>query len=196
MLAIVRHRDQGPAALLTIGVLALALVTGCGSSKKAPAGTVSAESYVGQVCTSLSSWFRDTDSRVAELEGQVKATTPQRGKQILESSIAVSISDSQTAISALQAAGSPDVANGQKIASLLIEALERNQAMLRALQPEVAALPANDAEAVNQAAARVSKSTREGLSSLASGQAAVSSPELAKAAAASQTCKSVGARPV
>jgi hypothetical protein len=190
----VRDRYRGPAALLAIGVLVV--IAGCGGSKKNAPGTVSATSYVGQVCTSLSSWFRDTDSRIAELEGEVRATTPQRGKQILESSLAISISDSQTAISALQAAGSPDVANGQKIAALLIEALERNQAMLRSLQPEVAALNANDAAAVNAAATHVSKSTREGLSTLASGQAAVNSPELAKAAAAIQTCKSVGERPV
>jgi D-ribose pyranose/furanose isomerase RbsD len=180
-----------------VSVLALTLAAGCGgSSKKKPAGSSTASSYVAQVCTSLSTWFRNADVRAAQLEGQVATTTPQRGKQILESALAVSVSDTQTAVSALQAAGTPQVNNGEKIASALIDGVNRNLGTLQALQPEVAALSATDREAVREKAAHVAKSIQQALSSLATGQTALSSPELAKAAAASQTCKSVGARPV
>jgi D-ribose pyranose/furanose isomerase RbsD len=157
---------------------------------------VTPASYVAQVCTSLSTWFRDADTRAAQLETQVATTNPQRGKSILESALSVSVADTQTAVSALQAAGTPQVANGQKIATALIQGIERNLTTLQGLQPEVAATSATNAEAVRQQAARVAKSIQQGLSSLAAGQTPISSPELAKTAAASQTCKSVGARPI
>jgi hypothetical protein len=196
ILAVVRHY-RGTAALLTAAALSVAIVSGCGgSSKKTVAGNTSPSSYVSQVCTSLSTWFRNADSRAAQLETQVATTTPQRGKQTLESTVAISLADTQTAISALQAAGTPTVQNGQKIATALIQGIERNQATLQALQPEVAATPANDGEAVRQQASHVAKTIQSGLSSLAAGTTTLSSPELAKVAAASQTCKSVGARPV
>lgn len=153
-------------------------------------------SYVAQVCTSLSTWFRNANTRAAQLETEVATTSAQRGKSILESALAVSVADTQTAVSALQAAGTPQVQNGEKIAVALVQGVERNLSTLQALQPEVAATPATDAEAVRQQASHVARTIQSGLSSLAAGQTPISSPELAKTAAASQTCKSVGARPV
>jgi D-ribose pyranose/furanose isomerase RbsD len=181
-------------ALLASGLLGFGLITACGGSNKT--GNVSPASYVSQVCTSLATWFRNANARAAQIETQVANTTPQRGKSILESTLSISVADAQTAISALQAAGVPHVENGQKIATTLIQGIERNQSTLQALQPEVAAVSPTDAEAVRRQAHNVAKTIESGLSSLASGTTAITSPELARSAARSETCKSVGARPV
>ncbi|MDE3069758.1 MAG: hypothetical protein KGJ43_03425 [Acidobacteriota bacterium] len=180
-------------ALTATGMVAL-LVGGCGGSSKSP-GTVSASSYMGQVCTSVASWVHAVQSRAAELERQVAAKPNAAGaKKELEAFVGATIADTETAVNALRSAGVPNVANGKKIASALLGAFERAGATLKSLKPKVAALSATDTAAVQVEAKRVGGTVQALPLDLGTGLAGVNSSELDKAASESDACKRVGAR--
>jgi hypothetical protein len=185
-------------APLSASALAVALLTGCGSSPSgnSPAGTVSATRYVAAVCTSVASWYRGLQTRTGTLSHEVTPRTPPAaGKKALESFLALSVADTETAAGALRAAGVPNVSNGTKIARTLVGAFEHANGTLKGLSARVAAMPASNSAAVSAEVKHVSDSVQALPLELGSGFAGLNTAELDKAAAQSPTCKSVGARP-
>jgi hypothetical protein len=178
-------------AWLAIGLLALALIVGCGGSKKR--GTVSASVYVGQVCYSVATWLQSLHSRGETLNTQLSSTAPPQGKRDLENFVGLSVTDTGTVVDALRGVGAPDVSNGQKIAGDLVTSFESAKGSLARTQTEAALVATSNAKAFEAAAKQIGKSVRDVPITLASGLAAVSSPELDKAASESPVCKSVGA---
>ncbi len=175
------------------------MLAGCGgsSSKKPEGGSVSAATYVGQVCTSLASWYNGIQKRASQIEGEIGPhTTPSQGKTILEGFVSTSVAETEGVVNALRSAGTPDVANGQKVASGLVSAFERAQGTFEGLQSRVGHLSSLSNHAVlEEESKRIRNSVQTAPLTLATGVASVSSPELDKAAAESQTCKGVGAQP-
>ncbi|MHB8492548.1 MAG: hypothetical protein ACYDA6_10115, partial [Solirubrobacteraceae bacterium] len=106
-------------ALAATSIVAL-LVAGCGSTSS-NTGTVSATSYVGQVCTSVATWVQAIQTRAAELERQSAARQAAAStKKELEAFVSNSIADTETAVNALRSAGVPNVSNGPKLSTALI----------------------------------------------------------------------------
>lgn len=184
-------------ALLAGSALAIGLLGGCGgSSNKAPSGTVSAESYVGQVCTSVANWYRGLQEHTATLNHKLgPGAAPAQDKRALEAFVDVSVADTDRVTSALRGAGVPSVANGTKISRALLAAFERAGSTLKSLEPKVSGVPANDANAVRAEAKRVTEAVQAIPLDLGSGLSGLTSSELDRAAAQSPACKSVGARP-
>ncbi len=178
--------------------LSVVLVTGCGRSST-PTGTVTAASYVGQLCTSVVQWYRELSVHRAKLEGETGSTaTPASSKKALESFLAVTITETEGVISALHGAGVPEVKNGSTVAMALVSAFETADSTLKALQPQVTAIPDADNATDQAAAAAASKHVTTAVEAIPLSFATlggVTSPELDKATSESAACKSVGARP-
>jgi hypothetical protein len=198
MLAPMPRPDRRTATFLTCSALALGSLAGCGgSSTGTSAGKVSATSYVGQVCTSVASWYRGLQEHVRTLNGQLGPhTSPAQGKRALESFLDTTVGDTEAATSALKGAGVPAVANGGKISSALVSAFERAGGTLKGLRPRVSALPASNGAAVSAESKHVTEAVQAIPLELGTGvSGSLTSPELDKAASESPACKSVGARP-
>jgi hypothetical protein len=186
------HNSRRSAILLAIAVGGAGLLAGCGgsSSKK---GTVPASAYVGQLCTSASTWLKGIEARTSTFEGELAHATPAEGKRVLESLVSSAVADTETVVSSMRAAGVPDVNNGQHISAQVVSSFEGITSKLAALQPQVAALNTSSGE-LHEAAKHIGGSVREAPLRLGIGLAGLTSPELEKAAAESSICKSVGAR--
>jgi hypothetical protein len=191
-----RQSLRGSAGLLAVAVFSAAVLVGCGSSGSKPegGGSVSAAAYVGQVCTSLASWYNGIQSRGSKIESEIGPhTTPQQSRTVLESFISTSVADTESVVNSLRSAGTPDVANGQKVADGLVSAFEKAKFTFEGLQSRVAHMSSlSDHATLEEEAKRIRNSVEAAPLTLATGVASVSSAELNKAAAESNTCKNVG----
>jgi hypothetical protein len=171
-------------------------LAGCGSSSSSSsAGTVPASNYIGQLCTSAASWFRGIEAHTSSLEGELGGhATPAESKRAVESLVSSAVSDTESVVTALRTAGVPDVHEGKKISGLVLSSFEGITTHLAGLQSQVAGLPTNNPPAFHSEALKIRESVREAPLRLGVGIAGVNSPELQKAAAESNVCKSVGAR--
>lgn len=193
MLAAVRSRNR--IAWLALATVALLAATGCGGSGT-KTGTVSANTYAGQVCTSLAGWLRDIQTRASGLESELGThPSPSNGKSVLERFMGVAVADTENATSSLRGAGVPNVKNGKKISTALVEAFERAQRTLKGMQSKLSSMSATSAAALRAEARRISDGVQALPLDLTTGLANLSSSELDKAASESAACRSVGARP-
>ncbi len=169
------------------------LLAGCGGSSKKSSGQTTAESYVNEVCASVGNWLHSVETSSAEIGKQLKpGSTPTHAKQALEGLMNSSVADSERVVSDLHNAGTPNVANGDQIASSLVGSFEQATNALKHVQGQVNALPTNDPRAFLLAARQVGSSVQSSLSSIGSGLSTLHSPELQKAASESPACKSLG----
>jgi hypothetical protein len=169
-------------------------LAGCGGSSSS-AGTVPASNYIGQLCTSAASWIRGIQAHTSSLEGELggSATTAE-GKRAVESLVISAVSDSESVVSAMRTAGVPDVHEGKKISGLVLSSFEGITTHLAGLQSQVAGLSTANPATFHSEAMKIREQVREAPLRLGVGIAGVNSPELQKAAAESNVCKSVGAR--
>jgi hypothetical protein len=189
-----RYRSRRPAILLAIAVVVPIPLAACGSTSK-QSGTVSASSYIAQLCSSTASWLRGIEARAAALESELgpNVSTVQ-GKRILESLVDTAVSDTESVVTALRTAGVPEVKNGKNISHVVLTSFEGTASHIGELQSQVANLPTNDPVAMKATAKKIREEVREAPLRLGIGVAGVNSPELEKAASESSVCKSVGAR--
>lgn len=178
--------------LLATAAVAATPLAACGGSSNSN-GTVSAVSYMSQLCNSAASWLRSIESRTTSLEGELSRATPAEGKRVLESLLSTSVSDTESVVTSLRTAGVPDVNNGKKISDLVISSFEGVTTRLGSLQSQVANAPTHDPAAFQASAKTIREHVREAPLRLGIGLAGVNSPELEKAASESSVCKSVGA---
>jgi hypothetical protein len=176
-----------------VAAIVAGALAGCGSSSN-HSGTVSASSYIGQLCTSTAGWLKGIEHHNATLENELAGVSPAQGKHALEMLITNSVSDTENVVTALRVAGVPDVNNGKKISQTVVSSFEGISNRLASLQAQVAAIPTNNTAAYVAATKKIRETVREAPLRLGLGVASVNSPELEKAASESAVCKSVGAR--
>jgi hypothetical protein len=188
-------REAKAAASLAVVLLATFAAGGCGGSGgTSSSGKTTPEAYVDQVCTSVGQWLRAIEGGSAQIGRQLTpGSTPAHAKQTLETLMHSSVGDSETVVSGLQAAGTPNVRNGERIAAALVGSFQQATNALRRVEAQVKALPTNDPSAFLVAARRVGASVQGSLSSIGSGLSSLRSSELQRAAAKSQACKNLGA---
>jgi hypothetical protein len=191
-----RILDSGrrPLVLLATAALAAVPLAACGGSKN-EGGTISAVSYMSQLCNSAASWLRTIETHTRALEAELGHATPAEGKRVLETLLSNSVSDTQSVVNALRTAGVPKVSNGKHISELVVSSFEDANGRLGGLQSQVASVPTNNPAAFQAAARKIREQIREAPLRLGIGLAGVNSKELEKAASESPVCKSVGARP-
>lgn len=188
------NRGRRPAILLATAAVVAVPLSACGGGGS-KSGTVSASSYIGQLCTSTASWLRGIEAKSGALEGELGPNvTPVEKKRVLEAFVSTAVSDTEGVVTSLRTAGVPEVNNGKHISDLVVSSFEGISSHLAGLQSQVAGLPTNDPTAVDEQAKKIREQVREAPLKLGIGVAGVNSPELEKAASESAVCKSVGAR--
>jgi hypothetical protein len=187
------NRGRRPAVLLATAAVAAVPLAACGGGSS-KSGTVSASSYVGQLCISAASWLKGMEAKTSSLEGELGSNvTPTEKKRVLESLVSTAVADTEAVVNALRTAGVPEVNNGKHISELVVSSFEGISSRLAGLQSQVASLPTNDPAAFEEQAKKIREQVREAPLRLGIGVAGVNSPELEKAASESAVCKSVGA---
>jgi hypothetical protein len=182
---------RGALALLIV----LTLCAGCGSSgssksKSTSSGSskVSAKTYVRSVCTAISPLERDLVTRSSALNNTTASDATQAKKTLQGFLNAVEL-DSQHALSQIRSAGTPDISNGQVVATTIVKAFTQLRDAMRVAQTKSNSLPTDSAASFKTAAQALGTSVKGALGNIdASG---LSNPELEKAAANEPACKSL-----
>jgi hypothetical protein len=188
MVEAVRHPK--PVAWLAVALIAMTPLTGCGGGST----QVSASTYVDHVCNSVGASLHSVETSSAEFSRRLApGSTPTSAKQALEGAIARSVADSEHVVSGLRAAGTPDVPEGEKIATAVVGSFQQATSALRGVQAQVKGLPTGEPRAFLAAAKQIGTSVRSSLASIGSGLASLHSEELQRAAAESGACRNLGA---
>lgn len=177
-------------------VLALLIVVtvcaGCGSSgsSKTSSGSakVSAKTYVKSVCSAISPLERDVVTRSSALNNTAAADAT-HAKKTLQSFLGAVEQDSENALSRIRSAGTPDISNGEAVATTIVKAFTELRDAMRVAATKSNSLPTNSAAAFKTAAQSLGASVKGSLNNIdASG---LSNPDLEKAAAGEPACKSL-----
>lgn len=172
--------------MLVAWLVAAWLVAGCGSSK--PAG-VSAASYVKSVCTAVNSWASSIEAKSGALNVS-KITNAVQGKTALKNFFTSAVSDTDTAVSKLQAAGTPNISNGKTIATGLVSSFDQIGTALKKGATQAAALPVTSPTAFKTAGTALGTSVQKALNDVGASLSSLKSSALEKAAASEPACKS------
>jgi hypothetical protein len=111
----------------------------------------------------------------------------------MEGLMASSVADSEHVVSGLRAAGTPDVPEGERIATAVVGSFQQATRALRGVQAQVKELPTGEPHDFLPAAKRIGVSVRSSLASIGSGLSSLHSAELQEAAANSAACRELGA---
>ena len=196
----------------TLGVLAALLfsfsIIGCGGSSShksssspasattgatapAAASTVGADAYVSAVCTAVIPFEKDVQQRSGALDLSA-GTSPAEGKRALQSFMSAAVSDAGHAVTQLQAAGAPSVANGKAVAGAILSAFTQLKTVLAKAAADTAQLPTSSPAAFKSAADAISTSVKTSVGAIGGSLSGLKSPELEKAAKSAPSCKSLG----
>jgi hypothetical protein len=168
-------------ALLTI----VSLCAGCGSSGSSK---VSAASYVSAVCSAITPLERAVVTRSSALNNTT-ATNATQAKKTLQGFLTAVGTDSDHALSQIQSAGTPDIANGKAVSGTVVKAFTELRDAMRTASTQAKSLPTDSVASFKTASQALNTSVRGSLNNIdASG---LSNPELEKAAANQRACKSL-----
>jgi hypothetical protein len=186
-----------PSKIVALLVASALLVGGCGgggSSKTSSNGSskVSPTVYVQTVCTAVGSWVNSVKSRASALSANPPHGTTQ-GRQALQSFIGGVLTDTDKALSAVQAAGVPDVSNGQQISSAITGAFTQVKGVLTQAEQQANQLPTNSPSAFKTAATQLGSSVQQSLSNIGSSLSALKDPALTTAAQKTPACQTLKA---
>jgi hypothetical protein len=176
-------------AAFTALAIAAAALAGCGGGSS----SVSPATYVKAICTALSPFEKDVQSRSAALQNLPQTKTAAQRKSILQGFFAAVVGDSDKAISQLKAAGTPDVKNGGKIESAIVLVFTRFGTAAKTASVKANTLPTTSLPAFQTAANALNSSFTTSMAGIGSGVTGLKSPALDSAEAKEPACKSVGA---
>lgn len=186
-----------PKTLRACALVAALALAGCGSSAAPSASTgakTSPTTYADHICTAVGTWVHTLQDSSNGIAKQIApGTPPARAKEALQSLLSSSVAASEAIVKELHAAGTPEVANGDHIATSLLEAFEHATTALAHVRETITRLPTSDRRAFLTATKSVSADVRASLSGLFSGLAPLRSPALQKAAATAPACATIGA---
>ena len=179
-------RCKLPALILTCAMTAA--LAGCGGSSGSSG--VSASAYVKSICAAVGPFEKDVQARSSALNLSSLSNASQ-GKTALQGFLTAVVADTDKAISQLKAAGTPDVTNGSKIASTLVQAFSALKGALAQAASRAQSLPTTSPAAFKTAAQALGTAVQTSMSSIGSSLNGLKSADLEKAAAHDPTCKSL-----
>jgi predicted lipid-binding transport protein (Tim44 family) len=170
-------------ALVGVGALLLGACGGGGN-------TVSAQQYVRTACTSLSAWITGIQQRSQDLQAK-NPSSAEEGKKLFTDFFDGIIADTGKLEDQLKAAGTPDVENGDKIASAVVAALDKVRSLLEQSRSRVESLPTDNPQDFAKAVQEAGQSVQNAFQQANIGND-LQSPELSSAAAKEPACQSLG----
>jgi hypothetical protein len=199
-----RARVVAVAAVVALSSAALAACGGGGStsttgasgaSGAAGAGQVSATDYVASVCSALGDFQTSIMNEQASAQQAVTTAGNDLGtvKDELSKFISQVTGASQQLATAVKGAGTPDVPNGEQLASKLNDGLDQVTATFQAAEKKVDSFPTSSKQAFSAAAQSFGSDISQQTAQLQSQFAATSSasPELKQAAQQNPDCKAL-----
>jgi hypothetical protein len=180
-------RKLGGAVVALVCALAVA---GCGGSSGSSSSGVSAGNYVKAICSAVGPFEKDVAARSNALNS-AKLTSPQQGKKAVQGFLNSVSSDTNQALTKLQAAGSPAVDNGQKISTTIVTAFKDLKQAIGSASDQAKSLSTSSPQSFKNGANKLGETVRSSLSGISSSLGKLQSADLAKAAKKEPACTSL-----
>jgi hypothetical protein len=165
-------------------IVAAAVIAGCGGSSSS---SVTPAAYVKSVCGAVGTFKKDIQAKTASLSS-TSVTNPAEGKKALQDFLSAAATGAEDTATKLKSAGTPDVSNGSKISSSLVNAFNQLASSFKQAESSANSLPTSSAAAFRTGAVAIQSSIRNSLTGLLSGLSGLQSPDLAKAAKSEPSC--------
>ena len=128
------------------------------ASTSAPSSgdAVSVESWAGGVCGSVETWLRGINQKGTQLGQDVQGVSDlTKGRDLLVQFMEDAVALTDTMIEGVEAAGAPDIENGDQLATDLVAALQPVKDTFSTAVDKAKALPTDDPEAFSAAATQL-----------------------------------------
>jgi hypothetical protein len=186
------HRRPLYTALAVLAIAAL--VSACGGSSGGSGGSsssgVSAADYVKAICTAVGPFEKDVAARSNKLN-TAKLTSAAEGKKAVQEFLTAVSSDTDQALTKLQAAGTPDVTNGKTISTTIVAAFKQLQTAIGTALTQAKNLSTTSPEAFQKGATALGGTVQGSLSGISTSLGKLKSADLEKAAAKEPACTSL-----
>ena len=179
----------GAVAALTLGACAEDKGSGGTATAEDPAAeTVSVDEYASAVCGALSAWVTDIQDRAANITEGINPGDAEAGKERLQEFIGDTVTSTETLISTVEDAGTPDTDGGEEAAEQIQSGLEQVKTILEDAQDQIDELPTDDPQAFGTGAQEIATSLQEATGEAASTIDSANSEELTEAFGSNEDC--------
>ncbi len=177
-------RKLGGALVALVCALAAA---GCGGSSGSSSSGITAGNYVKAICSAVGPFEKDVAARSNALNS-AKLTSPQQGKKAVQGFLHSVSSDTDQALTKLQAAGTPNVDNGEQISTTIVSAFKDLKQAIGSASAQAKSLSTTSPQSFKNGANKLGDTVRSSLSGISNSLGKLQSADLAKAAAKEPAC--------
>ena len=156
-------------------------------------GSVSPEEYVKSVCTSMSTWVSDVQNLSNSFGSDVDPTDLEATKNAIVDLFGQMLDATDTLISSLQAAGTPDIDNGDQIKAALSDSFTQARQALSDAKDQIANLDTSDPTQFATQLQGIGTAIQSSMSGITGSLSGLQAPELEQAAANEPACASLAA---
>jgi hypothetical protein len=179
--------------VLSVCLLGAAVLTACGGGGGGGGGSkgVTPQAYTSTVCSALKTYVNDLQGFSTSVSTAVGAnSSPENAKAQLQKFVGDLLTSTDTLISQIKGAGTPDVTNGAQVTTTLVSAFEQTKTGIESLRSEIDNLP-TDLQGFTTGAQAISTAMTNVFNSAGNSLGTLQVPELQAAANANPTCKSL-----
>jgi hypothetical protein len=184
---------------VTALILALGLLAACANGDGGADGgggdgaqTVSAESYVRSICTSMQSFLTEVQDKSTDFTTNLDPTASlEEQKAGVVAFLDDIIASTAALIGQLEAAGVPDVDAGETVVAAMKDSFDQARAVLEQAKTQVQDLASDDPQAFAEELSAIGTSIQESLGEIGSSLDALDTPELSAAAEGEEACQAV-----
>jgi hypothetical protein len=184
------HRRPLRTALAVLAVAALISACGSGGSSGSSSSGVSAAEYVKAICTAVGPFEKDVAARSNALNS-AKLTSAAQGKKAVQDFLSAVSADTDTALTKLKAAGTPNVTNGKAISTTIVAAFKQLQTAIGTALTQAKNLSTSSPQAFQKGATALGGTVQSSLSGISTSLGKLKSADLEKAAAKEPACTSL-----
>ena len=174
-----------------LAVLAIAaLVSACGSSGSSGSSSssgVTAAQYVKSICTAVGPFEKDVAARSNKLNA-AKLTNAAQGKKAVQDFLTAVSTDTDQALTKLQAAGTPNVTNGKAISTTIVSAFKQLKTAIGTALTQAKNLSTTSLQAFQKGATALGSTVQGSLGGISNSLGKLKSADLEKAAAKEPAC--------